>query len=256
MGRQVQSYHKHRHMGSSSSVPAELAQALLGSIDYTLRQSGGTPTNENVEASLRLGQAVLEEKITKAQSMLRLVIATAPTWQTECRRDALRCLRHFLDTYDHLHLAHKGPDDLFYPILIAPPEGIQGIDCCLFMLNILWIENQIMAAFSDQALEQLWDRLPNGTLNQCEHVLLNAFGKALIGSPPESLLFSTEEYIHLLVSMTQAAEDTLKVTANKLCQSICLHTESAENYAKAISHQLANHIGANAAAENIGNLFL
>jgi len=34
MAKQVQSYHKHRHMGNNSSVPVELAQELMESIEY------------------------------------------------------------------------------------------------------------------------------------------------------------------------------------------------------------------------------
>jgi len=33
LGKQVQSYHRHRHMGNNSSVPMELAQELLESIN-------------------------------------------------------------------------------------------------------------------------------------------------------------------------------------------------------------------------------
>lgn len=131
MGKQVHSYHKHRHMGNNSSVPVELAQDLMESIEYTINQVGGIYAHPDVEDALRLGQGILENKLNKARSMLELVSATAPSWQTECRWDAIDYLRRYLNQYDHLHLAHKGPDDLFYPILIVPTEGIQGIDSCL-----------------------------------------------------------------------------------------------------------------------------
>ena len=55
MARQVQSYHKHRHMGSSSSIPTELAQDLLESIDYTANQAGGLYARPCLEETLRLG---------------------------------------------------------------------------------------------------------------------------------------------------------------------------------------------------------
>ena len=160
MGKQVQSYHKHRHMGSNSSVSVELAQELMESIEYTIGLVGGVYPHTNIGEALVLGQEILESKLSKAKSMLELVNGTAPQWQTECRWEALRYLRHYLEQYDHFHLAHKGPEDLFYPILISLPEGIQGIDSCIFYLNILWIENQIMAGVPDDALDLFWDRLP------------------------------------------------------------------------------------------------
>lgn len=256
MAKQVQSYHKHRHMGNNSSVPVELAQELMESIEYTINLVGGVYTHSNVEEALRLGQEILERRLTKAKSMLQLVNATAPQWQTECRWEALRYLRHYLEQYDHLHLAHKGPDDLFYPILISPPEGIQGIDSCLFYLNIMWIENQIMAGMSDDALEQFWDRLPVGTLNQCEHLLINGMGKALLGTGINPLVFETEEHMQLVVALMIATEDKLKNAAKLLCQWLNLKDENARMYVESVVPQLTMWIGDNVRNGNLENIFI
>ena len=238
MDKQVKSYQKHRHMGSSSSVPVELAQELMESIAYTINQAGGLHTYRSVEEALRVGQACLEEIYRKAESMLELVNATAPRWQTECRWEALRYLGNYLTHYDHLHLAHKGPDGLYYPILISPPEGIQGIDSCLFYLHILWIENQIMAGFSEETLESFWDRLPAATLNQCEPLLLNGMAKALLGAGLDPLLLEQEEYIAIVCTMTGIAEEVLKNAAHQLCDWLQLTDESARQYVYAIISQL------------------
>ena len=90
MGKQVQSYHKHRHMGSNSSVSVELAQELMESIEYTIGLVGGVYPHTNIGEALVLGQEILENKLSKAKSMLELVNGTAPQWQTECRWEALR----------------------------------------------------------------------------------------------------------------------------------------------------------------------
>lgn len=256
MAKQVQSYHKHRHMGNNSSVPIELAQDLMESITYTINLVGGVYTNRNIEEALKLGQEILESRLTKAKSMLELVNATAPQWQTECRWEALRYLRHYLEQYDHLHLAHKGPDDLFYPILISPPEGIQGIDSCLFYLNILWIENQIMAGIPDDALEEFWDRLPVGTLNQCEHLLINGIGKALLGTCIDPLIFEPEEHMQLIVSLMRATEKKLKNAAEHLCQWLNLRDDNACMYVKAVIPQLTMWKGDNLRNGNMDNIFL
>ena len=256
MGKQVQSYHKHRHMGKNSSVPIELAQDLMESITYTINLVGGVYTNRNIEEALKLGQEILESRLTKAKSMLELVNATAPQWQTECRWEALRYLRHYLEQYDHLHLAHKGPDDLFYPILISPPEGIRGIDSCIFYLNILWIENQIMAGVPDDALEQFWDRLPAATLNQCEHLLINGIGKALLGTGIDPLGFETEEHMQLIVALMRATEEGLREAAKLLCQWLNLNDENAKMYVQAVIPQLSMWIGDNIRSGNVEKLFI
>ena len=255
-GKQVQSYHKHRHMGNNSSVPVELAQELMESIEYTIGLVGGVYAHRNVEEALALGHEILENRLSKAKLMLELVSGTAPQWQTECRWEALRYLRHYLEQYDHLHLAHKGLDELFYPILFSPPEGIQGIDSCLFYLNILWIENQIMAGVPDEALDQFWDRLPSATLNQCEHLLINGIGKALLGTGIDPLVFEMEEHLQIVIAMLTATEEKLKSAAVLLCQWLNLKDENAKMYVQAVIPQLSMWIGDNVRSGNVENLFV
>ena len=256
MGKQVQSYHKHRHMGNNSSVPIELAQDMMESITYTINLVGGVYTNRNIEEALKLGQEILESRLAKAKSMLELVNATAPQWQTECRWEALRYLRHYLEQYDHLHLAHKGPEDLFYPILISPPEDIQGIDSCIFYLNIMWIENQIMAGVPEDILEQFWDRLPAAALNQCEHLLINGIGKALLRTGIDPLVFETEEHMQLIVALLRATEERLRDAAKLLCEWLNLKDENARMYVESVVPQLTMWIGDNVRNGNLSNLFL
>ena len=256
MGKQVQSYHKHRHMGNNSSVPVELAQELMDSIEYTIGLVGGVYAHRNIGEALVLGQEVLESKLSKAKSMLELVNGTAPQWQTECRWEALRYLRHYLEQYDHLHLAHKGPEDLFYPILISSPEGIKGIDSCIFYLNIMWIENQIMAGVPDKALEQFWDRLPAATLNQCEHLLINGIGKALLGTGIDPLIFETEEHMQIIVAMVTVTEEELRDAAKLLCQWLNLKDEYAYLYVKSIIPQISIWTGDNIQIGTLENLFI
>ena len=256
MGKQVDSYHKHRHMASNSSVTIELAQELMESIEYTVNQVGGMYAHSNVEKALELGQKELEKKIGQAQSLLELVCRTAPSWQTECRWDAVQYLRHYLEHYDHLHLAHQGPEELFYPILIVPPENTRGIDFCLFYLHILWIENQIMAAIPDAVLDDFWNHLAWGSLNQCEHLLINGMGKALLGSNIVPLLFDAEDYVRIKPILNYATEDGLKYAAMLLCKWLDLKDEKAKMYVNAVIPQLRMWTGSNANLAGIENLFL
>ena len=256
MGKQVQSYHKHRHMGNNSSVPVELAQEMMESIEYTIGLVGGMYAHRNIGEALVLGQEILESRLSKAKSMLELVNGTAPQWQTECRWEALRYLRHYLEQYDYLHLAHKGPDDLFYPILISPPEGIKGIDSCFFYLNILWIENQIVAGVPDDTLEQFWDRLPAATLNQCEHLLINGIGKALLNTGIDPLIFETEEHMQLIVTLMRATEERLMDAAKLLCHWLNLKDENAKMYVQSVIPQLTMWIGNNMWSGNVENIFV
>ena len=255
-GKQVQSYHKHHHMGNNSSVLVELAQELMESIEYTINQVGGVHAHRNMEDAFLLGQEMLKTKHSKAKAMLELVNGTVPQWQTECRWDALGHLRHYLECYDQRHLAHRGPEDLFYPILISIPDGFQGIDLCLFYLNILWIENQIMAGVPDHVLEQFWERLPVGTLNQCEQLLVNGIGKALIGKGLDPLVFESEEDMEIIIAMMRATDKKLRDAATLLCQWLDLKDENARMYVESVVPQLTMWIGDNIRGGNLENICL
>ena len=256
IGEQVQSYHKHRNMGCNTSVPVELAQELIASVEYTINQTGGVFAHSNVGEALKLGQQILEDKVCRARAILDLVTGTAPDWQTDCRWEALRYLGQYLNQYDHKHLAHKGPDELYYPVLITPPEGIRGINICLFYLNILWIENQIMAGVPDDVLDQFWDRLPADTLNQCERLLINGVGKTMIGSELDSLVFEAGEYQSLMAAMRRAAKGDLRKTVRTLCRLLNIGDENARLYVEAIDPLLSAWTGENMRLEGLSNLFI
>ena len=234
MHKQVVSYHKQRHMGVHSSISVELAQEFITSIQYTIHLIPSAMLQNNLENTLHLGQEILKNKVHKAKKLWTLISQTTPKWQTECRWKAMQSIKKYLKTYDYIHMAHLTPEDFFYPILIAPPEGIQGIDCCLFYLNILWIENQIMYAVGEKNLEKLWDHLPPDEMNQCERVLFNGMGKALIGASLEPLTFSEEEYEQVILRMFLAKEDDLNKAADTLCQWLNIEKEGAKSYVKAV----------------------
>ena len=238
MDKQVKSYHKHRHMGNNTSVSVELAQELMESVEYTISQAGGLYAFPSVEEAFLLGQQILSGKLDQAKDLLALICGTAPNWQTECRWEAFRYLHHYLEQYDWQHLAHQGPEGLFYPILIAPPENTRGIDSCLFYLHILWIENQIMAALSEDALEAFWDSLPSATLNPCEPLLLNCMAKSLLEAGLQNLLLEPEEHFRIQLLLTHATEEDLRDGANRLCQWLGLADVGAKNYVHGILPQL------------------
>lgn len=254
MGEQVRSYHRQRHMGNNSSVPVELAQDLMASVQYTVRQAGGIQGHD-VEAAFRRGQQILEEKLQNAKRMLELVTAWAPVWQTHCRWEALHCLRHYLDRYDHLHLAHLGPDVLFYPTPLLPPEGIEGIDIGLFYLNILWIEDQIMAAFPGHVLEDFWDCLPAESLDQCTPLIMNCIGKVLLGARFEPLSFTPEEHHAISRLLRKVSKEDILRAAEALMHRLGLNGQDAFNYLTASASTLIHWTGDKAPADT-AHLFL
>lgn len=237
MVRQVKGYQKARHLGESSSVPSDLARELMDSVSYTIDISGGIRPGMTLEQSLRQGQQLLETRIRRAKELLKLVVDTAPSWQTKCRWEALEELGRYLKTYDHLHLAHRGPDGLFYPVPVSLPSSLKGIDLCLWYLTVLWQENQIMLG-ARWDLDDLWDRLPKDCLNQCEHLLTNGFGKLLLEEDPKSLVFSPEDHcrLHALLQSKAPSERIILLdeAAQRFFRQIRLSDPAARTYGSAL----------------------
>lgn len=256
MEKQVRSYTRHRHMGEHSSIPAELARDMIESISYTVGLAGGVAPGRDLEEALRLGQAILDARLQKAKDMLELVSATAPRWQTECRWEALGYLRRYLANYDPAHLAHKGPEGLFYPVPVPRPEGIQGMDCCNFYLQAMWIENQIMDAVPEEALGEFFRRLPVDTLNPCEPLLTNGLGKALLKTGIDPLVFTPEDHRRIGAIMAQSTEKTLQDAAERLARWLDLKNEPARAYVEAVIPRLTPWIGGENHTQGLENLFI
>lgn len=256
MDRQVKSYHKHRHMGENSSVPAELARELMESIEYTAGLAGGLTAGRDLEAALKLGQDLLAEKQEKLKKCLELVTATGPAWQTECRWEALQALRRYLDAYDPLHLAHRGPEEVFYPVAISVPDFLRGIDLADFYLKVMWQENQIMASFSDTALERLWNKLPADALNQCEQMILNVLGKRILSADMDDLTFTDAQRLCLQARLAESSiRDRMTDAAVQLCGKLDL-TKNAAGYFCAVTAQVLPRVETAVAYDSLWAVFL
>ena len=113
-----------------------------------------------------------------------------------------------------------------------------------------------MAGVPEEALEQFWDRLPAATLNQCEHLLINGIGKALLRTGIDPLIFETEEYMQLIVTLMRATEEKLRDAAKLLCQWLNLKDENARMYVEAVVPQLTMWIGDNVRGSNLESIFV
>lgn len=235
MDGQVRSYNAHRG-AAGTSVTTETARELMESMVYTLESAGGLAPGADIEALLTKGQAVLEEKRDRARHFLRLAEASAPEFQTRYYGEALRLLDRYLQTYDHLHMAHRSPEGLDYPLLLPVPEPLRGIDRALYDLGCLWTENEILHRFSPDALAELIDAAPPDywfpPQNQCEQALWNAMGKALLGRRPEPLLLTAGEPNALLCLLQGKDRELLRALFSDALAQVCSALDLAEHTAR------------------------
>ncbi len=219
---QVKSYQRYYHLGDNTSVPTETAQELLKSIQYTLSLA---------PEGLRQGQAILRGRLEEAKRLHRLVAGTE-LGQGGWFWDTMQELGRYLDRYDPLHFAHRGPELLCYPIALAIPEGVAGVEEALFYLNCLWLENQILYSFPAGTLAELQARLPydywDGPEMLCQQPLLNAVGRVLLDLPLDTLILG--EFREELPTLTQ---DLILQAGERVCEILNLPPGPAA-YAQAV----------------------
>lgn len=235
MDGQVRSYNAHRGAGGTS-VTTETARELLESMVFTLEAAGGYTPDADVKALLAKGQTVLEPKLDRAKQLLRLAAASAPEFQTRYFGETLRLLDRYLQTYDHLHMAHRAPEGLDYPLLSPVPNQLRGIDWALYYLNCVWTENEILHSFSPDALAELIDASPPDywlpPQNQCEQPLWNAMAKALLGHKPEQLLLISGEPDRLLHLLKGKDREQLRALFSDALARVCTALNLPENAAR------------------------
>ncbi len=216
---QVKSYHRHYRMGENSSVPVEVAQELLASVQYTLALAGegGDP-----ETALARGREILTQRLEQARQLHRLTAVTGDR-QNQWRWEALEALGRYLDRYDLLHFAHRIPETVFYPPPVPVPGSLQGVDWACCYLNSLWLEDQILYSFSEQALKELYANLPpdywEAPETICEQPLWNALGRKLLGLSLDSLLLSGEQRQAIAADVTPGA---VARAEEAVCQELAL----------------------------------
>lgn len=252
LGDQVKSYHRHYHMGENTSVPTEVAQELLRSIWYTLDLGSG----DTLEQRLKAGQAVLEARLEEARRLQKLVADTAPDYESQCRWEEVHALGRYLQGYDPLHFAHRGPEGLFYPLLARMPEDVTGLDEAWFRLNCLWLENQLLHTFPAGTVEDLDAHLPpdywEAPQNLCEQPLINGLGRILLGKPLTSLLLDDRGQ-EALVPLTE--EPRLWAAMDALCGQLALPPAPAA-YARALIQELLPRLSAARAHGDLSYIFL
>lgn len=263
LGRQVKSYHSHYRMGENSSVPDETAEELIRSVRYTLNIAGGYDPDRDLDSQVRAGQEILAQRLDRAGQLLDLINATVPTIQSQCHWESLRSLDRYLSRYDHLHFAHRVPEDFDYPLLHAAPEHTEGIDRALFLLNCLWLENQILHSFPEGTVETLLPLYPpdywEAPQNLCEQPLWSSLGKHLLGESLDSLPFYEDQRQQLVDLLRSVPMNRLKPFLENGMSRLCTHldfTNAMSEYAHGALAQLLPRLEAPLRRGDLSMFFL
>ncbi len=250
MASQAKSYLKKKSLEKDSSVSQEVAMELLLSIEFTLSQCS---CDDNLQDSFAKGQAIVAEKAHKAQKLLVLLETSWDEcnpwlWQTICE------IRVYLQHYDPVHFAHQKPQFLSYPLLLREISAA-GIEYTLHYLQCLWLELQVIHAFSCDAFQELMDALPPdywaGPQNSCEQLLCSALGRSLLELSLDCLLLEPWQAVRVKEKCTI---DLMEKATQFLCNSLKVGAQ-VKRYACMGCRSLFVRIEAAAAADNIAAVF-
>lgn len=229
----------------SSSLPEDTARELLCSLCYTLKvwfQAGGAASqplaDADLEAGLRQGQAILEQKCRQARRLWMAVRHSAPDLKNRALADTLDSIGAFFQRYDLRFFDHCIPCDIDYPLCRAVPETLPGVDYILAYLDRLGMEHALLRPFAPSRVRRLLAAGcpdPVGLLvNLCEPVLANAVGLTLLGEDPRELEITPQrrtrlcEYFEPLPP--HRARAALRDGAARLCAGLGLPTPAADYF--------------------------
>lgn len=202
--------------GDSSSVPVELAEELLQSVNFTLKfglSHGISPALPPREILALAQRRLLVEK-EKAKALYHIARCGTPLLGNAYFRQTLSEINGWLTHYDIRFFAHLPPSGIDYPLLLAVSEKMQGVDYTLAYLRQLLAETQLVACFPPGHTRQLlaaWlAEWPELCVNLCEPVLLCGLGRVLLGEDPHTLSITAEGQRRLWRLLRQEHPDKLE----------------------------------------------
>lgn len=192
-----------RYAFGDTSLRADTARELMASIAYTLdlwrRENGlpaGAPACADPDAALRQGEALAEQKLAQARTLLAAAAATAPSAVCAPYLETLRSIRDdFFRRYDPRYLAHLIPCSIDYPLCLPLPDDPPGAEYVCGYLQRIVLENRFLqrlggahAALMDRRVPG-WRDLP---VNLYGEASACAVGLALAGERAGTLSPSPE----------------------------------------------------------------
>lgn len=172
-------------MGDASSVRVETAERVFASLCFVLRQAADQLDGDLYRAC-QVGQERLTAKADAGRALWRQVMEALPAARSDAMQTTLHSIGQFLQ---HCEVTQPELDcAIDYPLLIAVPDRLAGIDYLNEWLRRLLLENRLMQYFDPAELCALLKRycadyedLP---VNLCSPVLLASVGGWLLCGRP------------------------------------------------------------------------
>lgn len=243
--RQVRLY----TMGDSTSLPAELAQQLLRSMEFTMQTyllAGGAAADAlPLEELLREGGKEIWRLTQEAKALHRLACHTDPGFGSVACRDTLDAIGGFFPAYDMRFFAQEIPGMIDYPLCQPVEDSLEGVLFIRAYLNRLILENRFCRCFRREeavgALCRFHPAYGELVVNLLEPLLFCALGLVLLGKDPRTLRLSAKD-CHSLYRRFHPWEaeagQALEKAAGQLCNHLKLWDTALRHYLAAGAERL------------------
>lgn len=202
-------------MGDSTSVPADTARRLLGSILYCLDlnrrfPAQGATQNAPLHVRWRAGADRAKRICGRAKLLLKQAQRTPPPLVNTAYCDTLEALPAFFAGYDAEFFAQEIPCSFDYPLCQPVSESLLGAEYILEYLRKLLAENALLRAFSQDALRALYGRYyvdyADLLVNLCLPAAEMATLSALASQPARNLSLSQAEMARISEALSRESE--------------------------------------------------
>lgn len=125
---------------------------------------------------------------------------------------------------------------------------------------MLWLENQIMAAFPEDQLDSFWSVFCQNdrgiSENQCEQLLVNVIGKVLISGKADTLLFSDKERDCLQALFSRQSGKMMEKMLSTAFDLMDFPDLNAISYARQVIPNLLPRLTAAVSSNNLTAIFI
>lgn len=247
----------------SSSLPKELAEALLHSVCYTLGPALAAPPGGSLLPAYEAGVVRTAKKVRQTKRRWQVARLSLPKVVSLSARETLFSIGTFFENYDARFFAHAIPCDVDYQLCHPVPETLLGVDYVSEYLSRICIENDFLRLFPPERVDALLERACPDYRYRIDNlyapIAANALALALLGEAAQGLCV-TREMQHLLLAQfapltLQQQYAALRRAADMLCVALSITNPAAQKYLLATADALVPRIAAALATGSLAEVF-
>ncbi len=248
--------------GETSSMPEEVAEELMRSIQFTVLQAvpkqyikqedqwrflQDVLQTKPLHMLYAQGKAHLETEVQKGKTLLRMAKKALPPFASVPCAEALQGISLFFKAYDIDFFAHRIPCDIDYQLAVSVPPSIEeGVVFINQYLKHLLTEfafcNAVQTVNAKALLQEHIQNYRHEILNICEPLFINAIGCALAGANVQALKLNIQELALLDELLLSEYRGDINAKLQNACKAVLKVLDIKGAFAQIYFAQMAKNL--------------